>query len=280
MSNKPLPSTDDQSLIAPTSEARQSFGAAFERLVGIMARLRGEGGCPWDREQDLKTLRPYLVEEAYEVLEAIDHGTAHDHQEELGDLMLQVVFQAEIRRQAGAFDVADVAHGISDKLVRRHPHVFGDLALRGIDEIWANWEEIKKAEKGRRSVTDGVPRALPALLRAQRTTEKASRVGFDWTSIDGPLEKLKEEMAELEAARASGNRQRVEEELGDVLFTVVNAARFLEVSAEDALQGAVDRFKERFMVVEDRVKESGRAMKDVPMSELDRYWNEAKAQKA
>jgi MazG family protein len=273
---KSLPKTDDPALMEPGPESRQSFGAAFERLVGIMARLRGEGGCPWDREQDLRSLRPYLVEEAYEVLEAIEHGTEHDHLEELGDLLLQVVFQAEIRRQAGAFDVADVVHAISDKLVRRHPHVFGDLALAGIDEIWSNWEETKKKEKGRRSVTDGVPRALPALLRAQRTTEKASRVGFDWPSIDGPLAKLSEEMAELHAARASGDRQRMEEELGDVLFSVVNVARFLEVSAEDALHGAVHRFKDRFLEVEDRVRESGKAMKEVPLAELDRYWDEAK----
>ena len=182
---RPAPTTDLARLTTPSEADRADFGAAFERIVGLMAYLRSPDGCPWDREQDLKTLKPYLVEEAYEVLEAIDHGTATDHREELGDLLLQVIFQAEIRRQAGEFDAADVAHTIADKLVRRHPHVFvrdDGHAVPDAASVPASWEAIKRQEKGDRSAIGGVPRSLPGLLRAQKITEKASRVGFDWPS--------------------------------------------------------------------------------------------------
>jgi tetrapyrrole methylase family protein / MazG family protein len=277
MSDRPRPSTDEQLLLDPSADARGSFGQAFERLVGIMARLRAPNGCPWDREQSLESLRPYLIEEAYEVLEAIEHGTVADHREELGDLLLQVVFQAELRREAGTFDAADVAHGIADKLVRRHPHVFGDRIADGVKQAFEHWEAMKSKEKGGRSVIDGVPRALPALLRAQRTTEKASRVGFDWKDRSGPLAKLKEETAELEAALASGERAKIEHELGDLLFTMVNLARFVEVGAEDALHGTIERFRRRFQHVEKQIAAAGKSMKETPMEELDRLWEEAKA---
>ncbi|MCC7384978.1 MAG: nucleoside triphosphate pyrophosphohydrolase [Deltaproteobacteria bacterium] len=276
--SRPNPANDPRFLVQPTPEERGSFGAAFERLVGIMARLRGPGGCPWDREQDLRSLRPYLIEEAYEVLEAIEEGSSDAHREELGDLLLQVVFQAELRREAGTFDAADVTHGIADKLVRRHPHVFGELAADGVRQAFEHWEAMKAKEKNGRSVIDGVPKALPALLRAQRTTEKASRVGFDWPDASGPLAKLREELGELERAMEEGDRAGVEAEIGDLLFSVVNLSRFLEVGAEDALHGTIERFRRRFQHVERSVRERGQEVKETPLEELDRLWEEAKAQ--
>ena len=269
-----VPVTDEARLTAPTDDERRDFGAAYERIVGLMARLRGPRGCPWDREQTLASLKPYLVEEAYEVLEAIDSGSVDDHREELGDLLLQVIFQAEIRRQAGEFDAADVAHTIADKLVRRHPHVFeaGDPSAAGP----AGWEAIKRKEKGDRSAIGGVPRAMPALLRAQRITEKASRVGFDWSSIEGPLDKLQEELDELRAAVQQGDRAAVRHELGDLLFSLVNLARFLEADAEDALRGTVDRFELRFTAMEAQIKADGRRIEELSLQALEEYWQAAK----
>ncbi|MBI2376395.1 MAG: nucleoside triphosphate pyrophosphohydrolase [Deltaproteobacteria bacterium] len=282
MSQKKSPNEDER-LVAPTD--RSSVGASFERLVAIMSRLRSTDGCPWDRAQDLASLRPYLIEETYEVLDAIDHGSVEAHREELGDLLLQVVFQAEIRRQAGEFDVTGVAHGISDKLVRRHPHVFGATRADGVREAYANWEKAKAKEKSGRSAIDGVPRALPSLLRAQRISDKAGRVGFDWPDLAGPIAKMEEELEELrEALRAAPPRgkdeppdPRVAEELGDLLLTVVNVARFLGVSAEDALRGSADRFDRRFRALEARVRASGRAIDELTLEELDAIWNQVKA---
>lgn len=273
---RPDPLADETALTDPPPEARESFGAAFERLVGIMARLRGPGGCPWDREQDLDSLRKYLIEEAYEVLDAIESGDVAEHQEELGDLLLQVVFQSEVRRQEGAFDVRDVAHGIADKLVRRHPHVFGDKGAEDATAAYARWEEMKAKEKGDRSVLAGVPRHLPSLLRAQRVTDKASKVGFDWAKIEGPLEKLDEEIGEFREALASKDPAAVEHELGDLLFTMVNVARFVDVDAEDALSRTVDRFKRRFEHVERAMKAEGLSMKDATIDELEARWSVAK----
>lgn len=270
------PLRDEKMLLEPTEAERKSFGAAFERIVGIMARLRGDGGCPWDREQTLSTLRPYLIEEAYEVLEAIEHGGVSDHKEELGDLLLQVVFQAELRREEGSFDAADVTHGIADKLVRRHPHVFGEEKANAVSEAFEYWEQQKAKEKKGRSAIDGVPRQLPALLRAQRTTEKAGRVGFDWNDVHGPLEKLDEEIGELRRAIESKDQKNIEHEIGDVLFTVVNVARFLNVAAEDSLNATIHRFSERFKAVEAAVRQSGRELKDVELSELEELWQRAK----
>lgn len=258
---------------------RSDPGAAFQRLVRVMARLREPGGCPWDREQTLASLRPYLLEEAYEVLEAVDSQDADAHREELGDLLLQVVFQSRIRQEEGAFDAAAVAHAISDKLVRRHPHVFSDGVAETADQVVDNWEAIKRQEKkDRKSSLDGVPGALPALARAQRLQEKAARVGFDWPDAAGPLHKLAEEVKELEAAMGSGRRDRVAEELGDVLFSVVNLARHLEASAEDALREAAAKFERRFRKVEARVAASGRAVKDASLAELDDLWEQVKSE--
>lgn len=274
---KPLPALDDAALMSPPASARERYGEAFERLVAIMARLRAPGGCPWDREQTLATLRAYLVEETYEVLEAIEVGTPADHREELGDLLLQVVFQSELRREEGAFDAADVAHAISDKLIRRHPHVFGEARADGAVQAFEQWEKAKSKEKGGRSIVDGVPRALPALLRAQRTGEKASRVGFDWPDVAGALAKVKEEIGELEAAIARGQAAEIEHELGDLLFATVNVARFTSVGAEDALHAAVGRYRSRFQHIERRAAEMGEDMAAMGLARLDALWDEAKA---
>jgi tetrapyrrole methylase family protein / MazG family protein len=274
--DRPNPRSDDAFLTSPPEEARSSFAQAFERLVGLMARLRGEGGCPWDAAQTLETLRPYLIEEAYEVLEAVDSKSVEHHREELGDLLLQVVFHAEIRRREGHFDAADVAHGIADKLVRRHPHVFAAAEAKDASQALERWEEIKSKEKAGRSVIAGVPNQLPALLRAQRIAEKAANVGFDWEDLDGPLAKLDEELGELRAAITENDRDAIEHELGDALFSLVNLARHLHLNAEDALRGSIDRFSRRFHHVESRVKAQGKSMSETPLDEMESYWQEAK----
>lgn len=276
MSDRPKPWTDTPALTDPPDADRASFGAAYERLVGIMARLRGPDGCPWDQAQSLETLRPYLVEETYEVIEAIEEGSSAEHGEELGDLLLQVVFQSELRREAGEFDAADVAHGIADKLVRRHPHVFGDEEAEAPAQALLHWEQMKAKEKANRSAIDGVPRALPALLRAQRITSKASRVGFDWDDVGGPMAKIAEELGELTEAIDTGDVDRISHELGDLLFSVVNVARKIDISAEDALNATTSRFAERFQHVETTVRSRGETMKDTAAKELEALWEEAK----
>lgn len=256
----------------------------FSELVEIMARLRSPDGCPWDREQDHRTLKPYLLEEAYEVLEAIDDGGG-ELCAELGDLLLQIVFHAQVAAEDGRFTMDDVCRAIHDKLVRRHPHVFGDVQVGGASQVAANWEAIKRSERedaGRpASAVDGVPKPLPALLRAQRVQAKASRAGFDWDRIDEPLDKVAEEFEELRGewrggAGGSGARSRVEEEFGDLLFALVNTARFLEVDAEQALRAAVDKFDRRFRRVEAVFREQGRDLEKATLEEMDSVWNEVK----
>ncbi len=274
-----------------------SRGAArFADLVSVMARLRGEEGCPWDREQTPASLKPYIVEEAYEVLEAVDglganaaaatgpSADALGHlREELGDLLLQVVFQAEIATQRGWFTIGDVVGGIVDKLVRRHPHVFGALRVDSPRDALANWEQIKLAERqatakdGQASALDGVPRQLPALLLAQRVSDKAARVGFDWPDVTGVLGKVDEERAELAEAMAGGNRDRIAEELGDLLFALVNVGRFVGVPAEEALRAATGRFSDRFRHMEAALAAEGRSVAATEAAELDRRWGAAKA---
>lgn len=251
------------------------------RLSAIMARLRGPDGCPWDREQDLHSLKPHLLEETYELLEAMDGEDLASHAEELGDLLLQIVFQTRIREEQGQFTLDDVAHGLADKLVRRHPHVFGDVQVDGSAAVLRNWEAIKRTEKkpaahGLRSALDGVPVALPALARAQRMQSKASRCGFDWPDVAGVEAKLTEELAELEAARKTGDVGAVRSEVGDLLFTIVNLCRFLQIDAEDALQATSNRFAGRFREVERRVVADGRDLRNCTLAELDVYWEAAK----
>src|SRR5512132_3313204 len=234
---------------------------ALERLLGIMERLRGPDGCPWDREQTLRTLRPYVLEETYEVLEAIDSGDAREHCEELGDLLLQIVFQAQLAKEESKFDFADVAEAISSKLVSRHPHVFGDAKVKDAEGVLRQWAALKREEKkakgGGQSVLEGVPREMPALARADRLTEKASRVGFDWPDAQGARAKLDEELRELDQAIAGGDRLEIEHELGDALFSLANLARKLSIAPEEALRGAVRRFIERFEHIERRLEQAG-----------------------
>lgn len=257
---------------------REDEGEAFRRLTAIMARLRAPDGCPWDREQDLASLRPFLLEETYEVLEAIDAADAAAHREELGDLLLQVVFQSQIRSEEGSFTAAAVVHGICDKLVRRHPHVFGDASASSAADVIDRWEAIKAREKTeRRSALDGVPRAMPALARAQRVQEKAARRGFDWPDGEGALEKLREEIDELREAVARGQSEaRRAAELGDVLFSAVNVARHAGLSAEDVLRAAVERFEQRFRGIEARASAAGVRLEHAGSDRLDRWWEEVK----
>lgn len=254
-------------------------GTLFVQLLDVMTRLRGEGGCPWDREQTRDSLKPFLIEEAYEVLEAIEHGDPARLQEELGDLLFQVVFHVEIARERGEFTMADLLAALIDKMTRRHPHVFGDRSVKDAAEALAQWETIKQAETAgdRRSIFRGVPRALPALLRAQRIQHRASRVGFDWEEPGGAMAKVREELAELEAAAGGGPRERVAAELGDLLFAVVNVARLLDIEPEAALQAATARFQERIRRMEAAAEAAGRELRSLSLAEMERLWSEAKA---
>jgi tetrapyrrole methylase family protein/MazG family protein/ATP diphosphatase len=269
---------------APPALSEQD-GQYYPQLVALMRRLLGPDGCPWDREQDYRSLRRYVLEEACEVIDAIDSGDTDGLKEELGDLALQVVFLGELARKDGRFGPDDVVHAVVEKLVRRHPHVFADTKADGVDEVLNNWERIKAQEKRDRGVLDGVPRSLPALLRAQRMGEKVSRVGFDWPDGRGSRAKVEEEIGELDQAIAGGDKERIEAELGDLLFALVNLARHHGVDAETALRGTADRFARRFGHVEQRVKERHggwpRGGDDKPglgisLEVMDGYWDEAK----
>ena len=252
----------------------------IEDLLGIMAKLRAPGGCPWDREQTLRTLTPYLLEEAHEVIEAIEAGDAVHHREELGDLLFQVVFQARIAREEGKFDFADVCDGISDKLTRRHPHVYGDVNVSGSKEVIKNWERIKaeeRKEKGQeRSAIGGVPVSLPALVRAERLTEKAGAAGFDWPDAKSVLAKVREELDELTEAVDGGTPQRIEDELGDLLFALANLGRWVKVHPEEALRGTLRRFESRFHYIEAQLRERGKSPRESNLAEMDALWNQAK----
>jgi len=253
-------------------------GRTLPRLVEIMKRLLAPGGCPWDREQTLQSLRPYVIEEAFEVVDAIDRGTPDDLREELGDLLLQIVFQSELARAAGWFGPDDVIAAICDKLVRRHPHVFGDVRVSGASEVVANWEVIKAGEKRGRGALDGVPLALPALLRALRMGEKAARIGFDWPAAAGARDKLNEELAELDSAVEGGDVVAIEDELGDVLFALASYARKLAIDPEAALRKTLQRFAARVKAVEQAAAAQGRAPESMSAAELDLLWRAAKAE--
>lgn len=259
-------------------------GEKFEELVRVMARLRAPGGCPWDRKQTFDTIKSYLLEEAYEVMDAIDERDWSGLEDELGDLMLQPVFFAEMAAEEGRFTIADSLDRINQKLIRRHPHVFGDASADTPEEVLVKWNEIKQKEKedkgvaAAKSVLDGVPRSLPALVEAEKIGKKAAGEGFEWPTIDGVLEKLKEEADELAEAREKGDRDHIEHELGDLLFTVVNLARFLKVDPEQALRKTNGRFRRRFGVVESEAAKTGRPMKEIGLEELEGFWQEAKRQ--
>lgn len=249
----------------------------FRELVEIMARLRAPDGCPWDREQTHASLKKYLIEEAYEMLESIDEGDDAALAEECGDVLLQVVFHAQIAAEEGRFAIADVLDAINGKLIRRHPHVFGDRDAATADEVLRNWDADKRKEKPEReSILDGVPGALPALLRARQLQAKASRVGFDWERVDEVFDKLEEECRELRQARAEGRAETMREELGDMLFALVNVARYLDVDPEEALQQTNRKFIRRFNYIEKRLKARGRAPDESTLEEMDALWDEAK----
>lgn len=260
----------------------QSPGALFERLLDIMHRLRGPDGCPWDREQTRTSLKPYLIEEAYEVLEAIESGGLESLREELGDLLFQVVFHAEIAAERGEFTMAELLERLADKMVGRHPHVFGDATADTPGQALAQWEAIKQREaqaQGRpRSVIDGVPRALPALVRAQRMQSKAARVNFDWPDARAAWTKVEEEVRETSAALTAGDSARLTEELGDVLFSLVNVARLSSLDAEDVLQRAIEKFRRRFTTMEADLNARGTSVGSVSPEELERSWEAVKAQ--
>jgi len=265
-------------MVAAMGTANDSqLGAKVSDLARIMERLLAPDGCPWDREQTLDTLAPYLVEETYEVLEAIDSGAPKDHCEELGDLLLQIVFQAALRSREGHFDLDDVASGIVDKMIRRHPHVFGDAATsKTPDEVRQSWQRIKDEEKGKRATLDGIPRAMPALSRAQKLSSRAAAVGFDWPDVAGCRAKVDEELRELDEARTDEGDERVREEVGDLLFATVSLARKLGVEAESALRQANKKFEGRFAYVESELRSRGREPSTSTLEEMDRLWNEAK----
>ena len=246
------------------------------KLVEVMKKLRSPGGCPWDREQTHETLKPYLLEETYEVLSAIDMHDDDELKEELGDLLLQIVFHAQLADEEHRFSIDDVAESIVQKLIRRHPHVFGEIKVNGSEEVLQNWEKIKKGE-GKKSALDGVPSSLPALLKARRVQEKAKRVGFDWDNARGAFEKVVEEIHELKHAIDEAKTENVEEEIGDLLFSLVNVSRFVGVDAEDALRKTIQKFMARFQYIEEEIEKNGKkSLENYSLGELDVLWDRAK----
>lgn len=250
----------------------------FQDLVSLFARLRAPGGCPWDRAQDHRTLKPYIIEEAYEVVEAVEERNSKKLQEELGDLLGQVIFHSQIAAEEGKFDIQGVISGQMEKMTRRHPHIFGKTKVRDAADVLLNWEQIKYREKKkeRPSALDGVPKHLPALLKAHRIQDKAARLGFDWEHIDGAFAKLEEELQEFSRAYAGGRKKEITDEMGDILFTLVNLSRFLNVDPEGALRGTIDKFTIRFQHIEKSLKRSGKSFKEVSLGEMELLWQQSK----
>jgi len=272
MDETPLPKT--------AADALNPRFTPLQQLLRIMARLRAPDGCPWDREQNHTTLRHTVIEEAYEVAAAINAGDDENLREELGDLLLQVVFHAQMASEEGRFDFDGCARAIVEKLVRRHPHVFGAESAADSAAVLTRWEEIKRAEKGHQTETasalDGISEGLPGLMRAEKVQKRAAKVGFDWNEVPPVIAKVREEICEVEAAIASGEATAVEDELGDLLFAVVNLSRKVKVDGEVALQRATDKFSTRFRAVEGLAKERGLALEKMSLEELDRLWEEVK----
>ena len=254
-------------------------GTSFESFAEIVAHLRAPNGCPWDREQTHESLRKHLLEESYEAITAIDSGDFADMREEFGDLLLQIVLQSQIANEEREFNINQVIHGIHSKIVRRHPHVFGDVELEGVKGVLANWEKLKEKErsekKQERGLLDGVPAALPALSQAQEYQDRAARVGFDWSEIEGVLDKVREEIEEIKDAESDFE---LASEIGDLFFALVNVARWKSVDAESALRGTNLKFKKRFTYVEQTAKTQGRSLSEMKLEEMDALWNEAKLQ--
>jgi MazG family protein len=261
--------------------AEPTAGEKFERLVELMARLRAPGGCPWDREQTFDTIKPYTLEETYEVLDAIDRRDWPGLAEELGDFLLQAVFYAQMAREEGLFTIQDALDAINQKLVRRHPHVFGEGSAETAGEVKRIWGEVKAAEKKEKGgkeegLLSGVPRALPALVEAQQIASRAAGVGFDWENPEQVIEKLHEELAELEEARRNASQEELEGEIGDLLFVLVNLARFVKVDPEQALRRTNAKFRQRFGHIERRLAERGKKLQDADIHEMEELWQEAK----
>ncbi|MBE7025193.1 MAG: nucleoside triphosphate pyrophosphohydrolase [Ruminococcaceae bacterium] len=253
---------------------------SFQDLIDIIARLRGEGGCPWDAEQTHQSIKKNMIEEAYEATEAIDSGIGAKMADELGDLLLQIVFHAQIGTEVGEFTIEDVTTAVCEKMIRRHPHVFADVVVADSDEVLVNWEEIKKQENGQRTTTESmatVSRYLPALMRASKVQGKAAKVGFDWNTPMEALEKVREEADELSVALS--DKSNITEEIGDLLFAAVNTARLAGVDAEEALTAATEKFIRRFSFVESAAKENGKALQEMTLQEMDLLWEESKTNK-
>ena len=266
----------ERTAMAESSESLNSQPSSFSKLCEIVAQLRAPGGCPWDREQTHESLLPQLIEEAYEVAGAVRTKDDANFREELGDLLLLIVMHAEIAREAGRFDIDNVIDDVTEKLIRRHPHVFGKSDARDSGAVLKQWESIKRAEKTGKHYLDGLPTALPALMRAQKAQSKAARVNFDWTELRDVIAKIEEEVAEAKSAISSQDRQAIKDESGDLLFAVVNLARKCKLDAEGALQSATDKFVARFNQLEDELKLRGKKLGDVDLAELDAIWNEIK----
>ena len=261
----------DASNTSPAHSAELS--EHFLRLLGVIAQLRSPQGCPWDRAQTPKSLIPYLLEETYEVIESIEDGNPQGLKEELGDLLLHILFQSGIAQEDGQFCLDDCIRAITDKLIRRHPHVFGDQPRREAAEVTQHWEAAKQREKGRTSLLDGLPRGLPALTRARRVQEKAASVGFDWHSIAPVWAKVTEELEELRCACAAADSEAVEEEFGDALFSLVNLGRFLQLSPEEALHKAIGKFARRFRGIEQELARRGCRLEEASLEEMEAIWN-------
>lgn len=262
--------------------AEEDAGHKFARLCELMKQLRGPEGCPWDQKQTLESLKAYLLEESYEVLDAIDRQDWPNLEEELGDLLLQPVFLAQLATEERRFSIADSLDAINEKLVRRHPHIFADGVAKTPDDVKQRWDEIKQTEnlkKGKTStgLLDDVPRALPALVEAEKVSKKAVAVGFEWPDIEGVLDKVKEEADELAAARQENDAKAIEHEVGDLLFTIVNVARYLKVDAEQALRQSTMRFRQRFSHIEEQALAQGRRVQDLTLEEMEAFWQQAKS---
>lgn len=263
-------------LLAPPCPRREQVYRGFEGLVAVVAALRAPDGCPWDREQTHESLKPHLLEETYEVLEAIDSRDPSALREELGDLLLQVLMHSQIASETGAFDIEQVIDHLLEKLVSRHPHVFGEVHAETAEQVLKNWDKTKRAQKGRDSILEGVPRAMPALARAQEIAKRAARVGFEWDTVDGVLDKLREEEAELRQAIESRDPVRIESEIGDLLFTAVNIARHMQIDAEQALRSMVERFTRRFQWMEAEAARQNRTLESLNADEWEALWQQAK----
>ncbi len=253
-----------------------SADGKFEELITIVKRLKAPNGCPWDREQTNASLLPFFLEEVYEVIESVDNENWSELKEELGDILLHAVFQAVIAEENGHFNIEDSLKNVNEKLVRRHPHVFGDAKADEAFHAKQNWEAQKHKEKKRKSRLDGVPKTLPALVRAQRLQQKASYAGFDWDEVEQVWDKIHEEIQELKKAQSESTKKHIAEEIGDVLFSVVNLARFLNIPAEDSLRKTNKKFTDRFAQVEAELKKRGKTVEDSNLEEMDEIWNEVK----